>query len=372
MFDVPQQKAQSREWKGEVPIDAQDWNVGLIVGPSGSGKTLIAKQLFGEIEPHLSWDGKGVIDCFDVNHGIQEIADICQAVGFNTVPAWLRPFSVLSNGEKFRVDLARRLLQEADPIVIDEFTSVIDRQVAKIGSHAVQKYARRRDRRVVAVSCHYDIIEWLQPDWIVEMPLVSFTRRLLQRRPALQVDIQRVEYAAWEIFAPFHYMSAELHKAARCFALFVEGQMASFAGALFRPHAKVNDIYGISRLVTLPDYQGLGLAFVLVDTLGAAFKALGYRLHTYPAHPNLIRAFDRSSAWRMTRPPGIVGTSHSKKSQLPRMGGRPCAVFEYVGPKMENKEAANNLLLIAEKKTRTIDAAAGLHRRQNKLSKCRG
>ena len=40
---------------------------------------------------------------------------------------------------------------------MDEFTSVVDRQVAQIGAHAIQKYVRKHGRQFVAVSCHYDI-----------------------------------------------------------------------------------------------------------------------------------------------------------------------------------------------------------------------
>ena len=81
----------------------------------------------------------------------------------------MKPFSVLSTGEQFRVALARHLLSDDDPIVVDEFTSVVDRQVAHIGSIAVSKYVRKRDRKFIAVTCHYDVIEWLQPDWILEL-----------------------------------------------------------------------------------------------------------------------------------------------------------------------------------------------------------
>ena len=73
---------------------------------------------------------------------------------------------------------------------------------------------------------------------------------------------------------------------------------------LHRPHPKAEDIKGVSRLVTLPDYQGLGLAMILVDWLGAAYRAAGLRLHTYPAHPALVRSFDRSPNWVMRKRPG--------------------------------------------------------------------
>jgi ABC-type ATPase with predicted acetyltransferase domain len=35
---------------------------------------------------------------------------------------------------------------------VDEFTSVVDRQVAKVASHTVQKAVRRQSRQLVAVT----------------------------------------------------------------------------------------------------------------------------------------------------------------------------------------------------------------------------
>ncbi|MGA8729662.1 MAG: hypothetical protein WB608_13000 [Terracidiphilus sp.] len=80
--------------------------------------------------------------------------------------------------------LARRLIECGAMVTMDEFRSVVDRQVAKIGAHAVQKFIRRAGTRFVAASCHYDIIEWMQPDWVFEPATMHFARRSLQRRPA--------------------------------------------------------------------------------------------------------------------------------------------------------------------------------------------
>ena len=127
MFDVPPADKVTLHWKGDFPIDDDDdpWNVGLIVGPSGSGKSSIMRHVFGEHVP-LTWGAKSVVDDFDASLSMQDVAGACQAVGFNTIPAWIRPHRVLSTGEQFRVDLARRLLELPDPIVVDEFTSVVD------------------------------------------------------------------------------------------------------------------------------------------------------------------------------------------------------------------------------------------------------
>jgi ABC-type lipoprotein export system ATPase subunit len=339
-FDVPAQEKCKLTWQGDLPIDNLDWNIGLLVGPSGCGKSVLLKRLFGD-ETDLRWGSASVIDDFASHLSIEEITQACQSVGFNTIPAWLRPYHVLSNGEKFRVEIARRLLETpADKIiVIDEFTSVVDRQVAQIASHAVQKFIRRYKRKMVVASCHYDIVDWLQPDWILEPATMTFTRRLLRGRPSLSITITRTPYDTWQIFAPYHYMSAELNRSAACFVLLVNDKPASFAAILHRPHPKSKDIKGISRAVTLPDYQGLGLAYVLMDTLGSAYKALGYRLHMYPAHPSFVRATQKTSNWRMLKAPGVFSAKRGASSSVSGFGGRPCAVFDYVGQKMDTQQA---------------------------------
>lgn len=340
MFDVPEQTEQVIRWTGEVPIHERPWNIGLIVGPSGAGKSSIMRSLFGDA-PRLEWSGASMLDDFRAGIPLQQITDACSAVGFNTIPAWLRPFHVLSNGEQFRADLARRLVELPDPIVVDEFTSVVDRQVAKIGSHAVQKHIRRAGRKFVAVTCHYDVIDWLQPDWILEPADMKFTWRAVQPRPRLSGWIQRVPYALWHRFAPYHYMSKDLNKAARCFALFIEGVgPVAFTGVMHLPHPKVSNIKAISRTVTLPDWQGIGLSFILNEALGAAYTALGFIFKNYPAHPPYIRAHDRSRMWRMTEKPGAKNKDAGGTISSPHTtSGRPCATFQYVGPKMDTPSA---------------------------------
>ena len=339
MFDCPVEEKQRLSWHGSIPFEERDWNVGLIVGPSGSGKSLIGNQLFRDaLNECFDWKADAVIDDFSKSASIEDIVKICQAVGFNTIPAWMRPYRVLSNGEQFRVGIARRLLESDDPIVVDEFTSVVDRQVAKIACHAIQKYVRRNKRHFVGISCHYDIIDWLQPDWIFEPATMTFTWRSLRQRPELDIEICRVKYEAWEIFAPFHYMSKALNKSAVCYGLFANGQLASFKGILHLPHPKAKNIKVISRGVTLPDYQGLGLSFALGDNIGAAYKALNYRLITHPAHPVFIRGFDKSLNWALTKKPGAYGGPQSNRrhcnSTMNMKPTRPCATFEYIGEAM--------------------------------------
>lgn len=336
LFDVPPTEKVSQSWSGSLDL-SDDWQIGLIVGPSGCGKTTIAEHLFGKPKS-LKWGAKSVIDDFDKALSVEEIANACSSVGFNTIPSWMKPFHVLSNGEKFRVEMARLLAEtKSELVVVDEFTSVVDRQVARVASYAVGKFVRKSPgRRFIAVSCHDDIVDWLQPDWIFRPETMTLERRSLQRRPEISIEISRVSSEAWRIFSKFHYLTAEQNKSARGFALWANGQLAAYSSVLHFPHPKVKDITRCSRLVTLPDWQGLGLAFILAETIGEAFATVGLRHRTYPAHPSFVRAFARSPSWRMAVKPGytsVVSRSSSRggssSDEDGAWGGRLCAVFEY-------------------------------------------
>jgi ABC-type Mn2+/Zn2+ transport system ATPase subunit len=152
MFDVPAREKLTHHWHAEIPIEDRPWQIGLIVGASGAGKSTILRRMFGQ-PISFEWRAGSVVGDFSRHYSIQEIADICSAVGFNTIPSWLKPYHVLSTGERFRVELARALLEGGDLIAIDEFTSVVDRQVAQIGSHAVQRYVRKHPgKQLVAAT----------------------------------------------------------------------------------------------------------------------------------------------------------------------------------------------------------------------------
>jgi len=102
------------------------------------------------------------------NKSIKEIEKTFTSVGFASPPSWLKPYDVLSNGEKMRVDLARSILEDKEVIVFDEFTSVVNREVAKTSSYAISKAVRKQNKKFIAVACHKDIIDWLEPDWIYD------------------------------------------------------------------------------------------------------------------------------------------------------------------------------------------------------------
>jgi ABC-type Mn2+/Zn2+ transport system ATPase subunit len=165
-FDVVAEHA-TEKFTGQIDLPDK-WNIGLIVGASGTGKTTIAKELFADcIFNNFDYKNNSVIDDMPKTANVDEIEKMFYAVGFGSVPSWLKPYSVLSNGEKMRVDLARCLL-ENDKVCFDEFTSVVDRNVAQTTCIAINKVIKSQNKQFIAVSCHYDIIDWLKPDWIFD------------------------------------------------------------------------------------------------------------------------------------------------------------------------------------------------------------
>lgn len=162
-------------FEGNIDLP-EDWKIGLIVGNSGTGKTTIAKELFPESYiTNFEYTHDSILDDMPNNVSIQDIAKTLTSVGFSSPPSWLKPYSVLSNGEKMRCDLARAILSDKNMFVFDEFTSVVDRQVAKVGSFAMQKAIRRtNNKQMIAVTCHFDVEDWLLPDWVFNTNDMTF------------------------------------------------------------------------------------------------------------------------------------------------------------------------------------------------------
>lgn len=165
-FDIKIEHS-NEHFTGNIELP-DEWNIGVIVGNSGTGKSTIAKELFNEeLITGFEYKAKSVIDDMPKGVLVEDITKMFYTVGFGSVPSWLKPYHVLSNGEKMRVDLARALL-EKDKIVFDEFTSVVDRTVAQTSCIAINKAIKKQNKQFIAVTCHFDVIEWLEPDWVFD------------------------------------------------------------------------------------------------------------------------------------------------------------------------------------------------------------
>jgi len=340
MFDIQKTKYAETIIPNNIPdLSKLEWNVGLIVGPSGAGKSTVAKQMFGElVDPDLEWsETNAVVDGFPKNITVKDISLLLTSVGFSSPPAWLRPHHTLSTGEKFRANMARLIAEYPELVVVDEFTSVVDRTVAQIGSAAIAKTVRRRNQKFVAVTCHYDVAEWLQPDWTYEPASGKFELRSLRQRPQLEMLTFRSDYSAWKLFSRHHYLNAEINKGAHIYIGEIGGQPAALVGVIPMPSGTVSNAWRISRIVVTPDFQGAGVASKIMGVIGSAYKADNRRLYITTAHPAMIMALNKNLDWRLTRKPKR-SSKDGGKINLSHAMNRMTAGFEYIGK--PNNDAA--------------------------------
>jgi GNAT superfamily N-acetyltransferase len=276
-----------------------------------------------------------LLDAFPEGLSVKEVTALLSAVGFSSPPAWLRPFGVLSTGQQFRVTLARLLADglarpagQRPPIVLDEYTSVVDRTVARVGSAALARTVRQHRLQFVAVTCHDDVIDWLQPDWVYRPAEARFEWRCLRRRPAIALFVQRCRPALWRLFSPNHYLNHGLARGAVCFCAEWEGRPVAFSAWLpfLGPGPAARREH---RTVTLPDYQGVGIGHALSGLIASLWRGLGYRAFSTTTHPAFIHARLQSPHWRMRRAPSLVA---GRGDRMKHATTRLTAGFEYVGP----------------------------------------
>ena len=287
MFDMEPTTKPSEQWTFDISLPDK-WQIGLIVGPSGSGKTTLAKHLFSnDPTDQYEWpENQSLLDGFPDRAGttVKSITQALSSVGFSSPPSWLKPYRVLSTGEQFRANLARAVhgLRESPLTLVDEFTSTVDRTVARVGSAAVSRAVRRADGRFVAVTCHGDVEKWLCPDWVIEMPAGTLTQRRPVRRPRIDLDIRRVHHSRWITYRKHHYLSTSM-------------------------------------------------------AIAAAYAAKGLPYRSVTTHPAMISYRKSSPLWATTRKPSTPRPLHRKHhaghNRMPQSAmNRLTATHQYIGP----------------------------------------
>jgi len=283
-LDIDVEKKSIHHLKIQNIKPAENWNVGIVYGSSGSGKTTLCKQMFGQdcfdfkLNPEIP-----IINQFPEDMPYETCAQTLNGIGLSSVPCWIRPVNTLSNGQHARAHSALAMIQEKELVCIDEWTSVVDRTVAKAMSHCLQKYAKRNNKKIVLCSCHYDIIEWLNPDWLIDCNKQRFIPReqeafFFEPREKLKFTIRTVGRDTWRYFSKYHYLSSNLpFGKLYIFGLFYgEDQVGFHCYANYCPQFKgQKKILHSNRLVIHPDFCGLGLGLKFVNLTAQ------YMLDTY-------------------------------------------------------------------------------------------
>lgn len=281
-----------------------NWNIIVIYGGSGSGKSTILKSL-GDVSDPIFDNSKALISNFDWLEP-KEATKILSSVGLSSVPSWLRPFDKLSNGEQYRALIAYKLAKSLDKeiVLIDEFTSVVNRDVAKSMSFAIQKFIRKHNKRVVFASCHYDIFEWLMPDFILSPEKGGALEKceyLRQGKPKIELSVYRCKPKIWDLFKKHHYLTQDVNNS-YIFLLF-EFNNKPIAICVIGYYSGYNLKLSFreSRIVVLPDYQGMGIGSKISEFVAGIVKNNDFNYYTKTTNPALGEYRNKNSkSWEGT------------------------------------------------------------------------
>ena len=329
---------------------SKDWHIGVICGASGSGKSTILKHLCKELTdkdvlPMPVFDNEKTLISNFSNLEPKDATMLLSQMGLASVPTWIRPYNVLSNGEQYRAQLAKLVADTKDEeiIFVDEYTSVVDRNVAMAMSNALQKYVRKTNKRIILATCHYDVFDWLRPDWIYDLNkggALSQGDYLRRQRPSIELQVYRTTCDTWERFKKYHYMTSDLNAAAMCFVFTWNNKLVAFYAVLPQPSGQYKNAYRGHRLVVLPDFQGMGIGSKVSEFVGGILKNNGKTMYTKTVNPAIgtYRSM-HPETWKASAANGLKDTQeHIDKNSS--MGGltRASFCYKYVGPAITGYE----------------------------------
>lgn len=301
----------SKKLKHEFKITGEflnDFNIGLIFGASGSGKTTIAKKIFNKEIKNILDENIPVIEQFPENLSYDERANFLNSVGLSQVVCWIRPVCTLSNGQKFRAEIAVQCaFAKDDIVVIDEWTSVVDRVVAKAMSNSIQKFARKFNKKIVLISCHEDVEDWLSPDWKIDCNTQAYENNrgsLRQRKERLEFKIKQCDKSSWKMFSKYHYLSDKVPGGANIFyGIFLNEKQIGFqCFSNYVPDmVGKKRIYHSNRTVIHPDYVGFGLGVKLINETSKIVESMGFKVMAKFSSIPVYKALIKSDFWKLLK-----------------------------------------------------------------------
>ena len=335
----------------ETPVTIPDLptdGIVLIVGTSGSGKSTILRGLGEHVHPKIEFYNT-VIENFSTPERGEELLLAC---GLRSIPAWFRTPHTLSNGEHHRFEMAMALDQGIN--IVDEFTSVVDRDTAKSLALSMRKYYDRSGTTdpLYIASCHRDIIDWLDPDWVYDTDLQKLDNRRspfrMGSRPELVLTIKGTSPEMWRYFSKYHYLDTSMSRSVHCYVLLLGDKPIGFHAAIHSTNRDIHSYWRGHRTVILPEFQGMGIGTRFSDAIAEMYVSKGMRYFSKTAHPSFGEHREKSPLWRATST-----NRKSRKSSyllkdgsiraMPGYGGnaqialrdadRVCYSHEYIGPK---------------------------------------
>ncbi|MEM3699867.1 MAG: GNAT family N-acetyltransferase [Candidatus Bathyarchaeia archaeon] len=281
----------------DVELKIGERDIVYITGESGSGKSVLLRALrrdlgdsaidLAEIQPEAD---KPLIDT--VGRSFTEGLELLSRAGLNDAFLFVRRFSELSDGQKYRYKIAKLMESNKQWWFADEFCSVLDRDMAKIVAFNLQKVARQLGRAVVVATTHLDLFEDLKPSVHIHKRFGrEITVNYYGNEPARECSLvreMRVEegdFSDYKRLSAFHYRSSRCPPPRKVFVLKRDSELCGVIVYSFPPpicfgRSRVwrgsfselqRDFSLISRVVVHPKYRSIGLGVKLVrETLAMA------------------------------------------------------------------------------------------------------
>jgi len=274
----------------ELKIDPQD--IVYVTGSSGSGKSVLLDAIVRDLNPREAArmsdvdidPEKPLIDT--VGRSVKEGLKLLSKVGLNDAFLFVRRYSQLSDGQKYRYRLAKLIESGAQWWIMDEFCSTLDRDTAKIVAFNVQKLARKEGKAVIAATTHTDLFKDLAPSVHIHKRFgkeicVKYYPNQERKQCSLlkEMQVQEGSYEDWKKVAGFHYRS---HRVAFMQKIFVLKRKDRVCGAIVYVHPmsaapcrervlkiesmkQLNEkVTRVARVVVHPKYRTIGAGVKLV------------------------------------------------------------------------------------------------------------
>lgn len=285
-------------------VEVNPGDVVYITGESGGGKSLLLRELAGQMRESPGF-GKVLMDAQlavspqevlveGLGATVDEALNCLSLAGLNEAFLWVRQYSQLSEGQKYRYRMATMLASRASTWLFDEFAATLDRETARIVAFSLQKTARRTGRTVVVATSHDDLFEDLKPSVHIEKGLgaeVETHRHANEPNAACTVltgvEIKPATMRDYKALEFFHYRAGRPFGVKKVFGAWLGRRLVAAIVYSLSPRlcaartkflgyaptsAELNrDFLTISRVVVHPKYRSIGLGTRLVkETLPQA------------------------------------------------------------------------------------------------------
>ena len=120
----------------------------------------------------------------------------------------------------------------------------------------------------------------------------------------------------WKKFKRYHYLTSDAPHHAKWYGLYDEQDInVGILGVIHYPNPHNKKLKKCSRLVVLPDYQGIGLGKKFLNEVAEIYVDQGFDFAITTSAVNLVCGLCRSDKWILTRQ-GICGKDTEQKLKM--------------------------------------------------------